>query len=168
MGLTQPQTREIEGHTWVVTPFPGRPANKYKARLLKMIGPALSELLPAIGSLADAVKGKGDVNPDAMIAMLPRVVASLANHVDEDLFVDTQVELMSQSTRDGQQVTPELFDIEFVGNDLELYQALWFILEVNYPDFIGWVRDRIIGPDPQDSPEASPEKKQPSSTTSKG
>ena len=163
MGLAEPQTKTIEGHAWVVTPFPGRPANKYKARLLKMVGPALSELLPAIGSLADAVKGKGSVDADTMISMIPRVVASLANHIDEDLFVDTQVELMSQSTRDGKVMDADAFDLVFVGNDLELYQALWFILEVNYPDFIGWVRGRITGQDPQDSAPESPAKTRPSS-----
>jgi hypothetical protein len=61
------------------------------------------------------------------------------------------VELMAQSTRDGRAMTPELFDQEFAGNDLELYQALWFILSVNYPDFTVWVESRITGLRPKDS-----------------
>jgi hypothetical protein len=62
MGLDQ-KTRKIEGHEWVVTQFAARPANKYKMRLARMIGPAITELLPAIGSfatLAKTAKGNSD------------------------------------------------------------------------------------------------------------
>ncbi len=158
MGLDQ-KTKVIDGHTWVVTQFPARPGNKYKARLVKMIGPAISELLPAIGSLKDAAKG--DTSPDmdaAMIAAIPQVMSRLAQHVDEDVLVDTMVDLMAMSTRDSVAVTPELFDIEFAGNDSELYQALWFILQVNYPDFIEMVGSRLTGLHLKVSPQENPEK----------
>jgi hypothetical protein len=153
MGLDQ-KTRKIEGHEWVVTQFAARPANKYKMRLARMIGPAITELLPAIGSfatLAKTAKGNSDGAELAIIAALPKVASALAKHVDEDVLVDTMVELMAQSTRDGQAMTPDLFDQEFAGNDLELYQALWFILSVNYPDFTVWVESRITGLRPKDS-----------------
>lgn len=165
MGLDKPQTKTIEGHAWVVTPFPGRPANKYKTRLLKMIGPALAELLPAIGSLSDAAEG--NVNEADMVAAIPKVIASLAQHVDEDLLVNTMVELMAMSTRDGVTVTGEVFDIEFAGNDLELYQVLWFILQVNYPDFIEWVVGRLTGRHPKASEPATQQTPTPTGATSK-
>ncbi len=154
MGLDQ-KTKEIAGHAWVVTQFPARPANKYKARLVKMIGPAVAELLPALGGLGKD-KGDDDLDGEAMLAIAPAVMSRIAQHVDEDVLVDTMVELMALSTRDGQQVTPELFDIEFAGNDNELYQALWFIIQVNYPDFTGWVESRLTGLHPMTSPKESP------------
>ncbi len=164
MGLGKPQTKEIEGHTWVVTPFPGRPANKYKMRLLKMVGPALSELLPAIGNLIDVAKSAKDkkskepeVDEKAILDALPKVVSTLAKHCDEDLLVNTMVELMAQSTRDGTTMDGDQFDIVFAGNDVEQLHALWFILNVNYPDFLGWAQARITGLRPQVSPETSPE-----------
>ena len=155
MGLDQ-KTKTIAGHVWVVTQFPARPANKYKARILKMVGPAVSELLPAIGSIPDVVDGK--ISEMAMISAIPKLASQLAQHVDEDVLVDTMVALMAMSTRDTVAVTPELFDIEFAGNDLELYQALWFILQVNYPDFIEWVQSLITGFHPKASVKESPEK----------
>lgn len=169
MGLDQ-QTKVICGHAWTVNQFPARQGNRYKARILKMVGPALAELLPAIGSLPAVIKG--DLSEMAMIAAIPKLAARLAQHVDEDVLVDTMVDLMSKSVRADdkgiqESVTPDAFDIIFAGNDLELYQALWFILQVNYPDFIAGVQSLATGLHPQDSPKESPEKPQPSSAISK-
>ena len=146
MGLDK-QTLEIEGHTWVVRQFPARPANRYKVRLAKMVGPALSELLPALGTLKGKGKdkGKGDECLGIDLELIPKVVSSIAQHVDEDVFVDTLVELMSFATRDDTEITPEYFDIIFAGNDSELYQAIWFILKVNYADFIEMVETAATG-----------------------
>lgn len=162
MGLDK-KTKEIEGHAWVVTQFAARPANKYKVRLVKMAGPAIAELLPAISGLGD-----DDVDGAAMLAIAPAFMSRIAQHVDEDVFVNTMVELMAFSTRDDVAITEEVFDIVFAGNDKELLQALWFIIQVNYPDFTAWVESRITGLRPKASLQESPEKPQPKSETSKG
>ena len=161
MGLDKPQTKTIEGHTWVVTPFPGRPANKYKARLVKMVGPAIAELVPALLPVLDRLqdkKGKLANVLDLPVdwGVVPKIASTLAQHVDEDVLVDTQVELMAMSTRDGSPMTPEQFDIVFAGNDLEMYKALWFILQVNYPDFLSWAEGRVTGLSLTESPTESP------------
>jgi hypothetical protein len=148
MGLDQ-QTQEIDGHKWTVTQFPARPGNKYKVRLAKMVGPGVAELLPALGTMKEIVakgaKGSEGLDLGIDLAMVPNVVARIAQHVDEDLFVDTLVELMAFSTRDDTQITPEHFDLVFAGNDSELYKAIWFILKVNYSDFIEWLRMAATG-----------------------
>ena len=146
MGLKQ-ETQEIDGHTWTVTQFPARAGNKYKVRLAKMVGPGVAELLPALGTMKEIVakgskgaKGSEDLALGIDMAMIPNVVARIAQHVDEDVFANTLVELMAFATRDDTQITPEHFDLVFAGNDSELYKAIWFILKVNYSDFIEWLR----------------------------
>jgi hypothetical protein len=149
-----PQTTTINEHKWTVTPFPARPAIRYKVRLAKMVGPAIGELIPALGNVPlidqesdNRDDGQREADADDHIgidlALIPKAISSMAEHVDEDMFVDTLVELMSMSTRDDTQITPEQFDIIFAGNDAELYKAIWFILKVNYSDFIGMVETAI-------------------------
>ncbi|MCK5642496.1 MAG: hypothetical protein KAJ19_16940 [Gammaproteobacteria bacterium] len=169
MGLKQ-EVKMICGHEWTVNQFPARAANRYKARIIKMVGPAITELLPALGSIGAVLKG--EIDEMAMIAAIPKLASQLARHVDEDVLVDTMVDLMATSVRKDdrgiqESVTPEAFDIIFAGNDLELYQALWFILEVNYADFIGWVRGQVTGRSLEASPRETPEKPQPAPETSK-
>ena len=140
MGLDQ-QTQDIDGHKWTVTQFPARAATKFKVRIAKMIGPAIGELIPAFGAMKPDVEKSDDAGIE--LAMIPKVLARIAENVDEDVFVDTLVELMSMSTRDDTQITEEYFDIEFAGNDAELYKAIWFILKVNYSDFISMVETAV-------------------------
>lgn len=173
MGLDKPQTETIDGHVWVVTPFPGRPSNKYKWRLMTMVGPALSELLPALWPVIGALQETGgkpvnilDMKID--LSVIPKVVSSLAQHVAEDKLVDTMVELMAMSTRDSTPMDEVAFDRIFAGNDLELYQALWFIIRTNWPDFLKWVQERATGLSPKALPPATPQKPQPANATSKG
>ena len=166
MGRAQ-KDKAIDGHKWTVNQLPARQANRYKARILKMIGPAIGDIMPVLGGL--------DVDGDdavAALALLQPVMATLAKHIDPDILTDTMVDLMEGSVREddkgiAETMTPELFDDVFAGNDSELYQALWFIIQVNYPDFIGWVGSRLTGLHPKDSQAETPEKPQPAPMTSK-
>ena len=142
MGLDK-QTLDINGHRWVVRPFPARKALGLKMRLAKAVGPAIAELLPALGTMQ-----AGSADADALgidLAMLPRAVNALAANLGEDAFVDTIVELMSMASRDDTEITPEYFDTTFAGNYGEMYRAIWFVLKVNYSDFIGMVGNSGIG-----------------------
>ena len=166
MGRAQKE-KTIDGHKWTVNQLPARQANRYKARILKMIGPAIGDIMPVLGGL--------DVDGDdalAALALLRPVMATLAKHIDPDILTDTMVDLMEGCVREddhGHQetMTPEVFDDVFAGNDSELYQALWFIIQVNYPDFIGWVGSHLTGLHPKASEQETQEKQPPAPATLK-
>lgn len=168
MGLDKPQTKEIKGHAWVVTPFPGRQSNEYKWTLGKIVGPALAELAPWILPIMRADKALDNIlDMDIDFGVIPTVVATLMKHVEPKPLVQLMIDLMAQSTRDGNPVDEALFDREFAGNDGELFRALYFIIETNWPDFTGWVGKALTGLHPIASPPEIQKKPQPSSGNSK-
>lgn len=144
MGLT-PQTEMIDGHKWTVCPFPARRAIQLKVRLAKVLGPAIGELIPALGEVGKSDKGNGDdkgedgdnaeANTDAALSALPNAINALAANLSEEAFVQTILDLMELSSRDEAAITDAYFDAEFAGNFGEMYKALGFILKVNYADF---------------------------------
>ena len=146
MGL-DPQTQIIDGHKWTVCPFPARRAIQLKVRLAKMAGPAIGELIPALGALGKGDKSKGDkskgdksteaveADVDAALSALPRAFEALAANLGEKEFTQTILDLMELSSRDDTQITDDYFDSAFAGNYGEMYKALGFILKVNYSDF---------------------------------
>ena len=144
MGLT-PQTQTIDGHKWTVCPFPARRAIQLKVRLAKALGPAIAELIPALGALgkgdptpddsAPEAKDKEEVNIDAALSAFPKAMDALAQNLGEEQFTQTILDLMQLSSRDDTAISETYFDAEFAGNYGEMYRALWFILKVNYSDF---------------------------------
>lgn len=184
MGL-DPKTEIIDAHKWTVCPFPARRAIQLKVRLAKAIGPAIAELIPALGSLGinkpgvakdrdtkdQDAKGetKADVeaSTDAALSAFPKAMACLAENLGEEEFTQTILDLMELSSRDDTQITPEYFDTAFAGNFAEMYKAIWFILKVNYSDFFKGLGASNIGRSLKAFLPKSPEKPQPSSVTSK-
>lgn len=167
MGLT-PQTEVIDGHKWTVCPFPARRAIQLKVRLAKVAGPAIGELLPTLGAF-----GKDDKSPDsaqvdveAALLTLPKVINALAANLSEDMFVQTILDLMELSSRDDNVITEAYFDAEFAGNFGEMYKALGFILKVNYSDFLKGLGASGIGRSLKAFMPETPEKPQPSQATS--
>jgi len=150
-----PQTETIDGHKWTVCPFPARRAIQLKVRLAKAVGPAIAELLPALGAMPggkDADKGADkDAPKDADkglgldLSVMPKVISALASNLGEEESVQTILDLMALSSRDDTAISPDHFDNVFAGNYGEMYKALWFILKVNYADFIKGVGGSAIG-----------------------
>ncbi|MDK1020036.1 MAG: hypothetical protein QGD90_00170 [Candidatus Hydrogenedentes bacterium] len=170
MGL-DPKTEMIDGHKWTVCPFPARRAIQLKVRLAKAIGPAIAELIPALGSLGidkpgvakdQDTKGetKADVeaSTDAALSAFPKAMACLAENLGEEEFTQTILDLMELSSRDDTQITPEYFDTAFAGNFAEMYKAIWFILKVNYSDFFKGLGASNIGRSLKAFLPASPQK----------
>lgn len=136
MGL-DPKTETIDGHKWTVCPFPARRAIQLKVRLAKVAGPAIGELIPALGGLGKDGKSEGDpeADVDAALSALRPAIEALAANLNEEAFVQTILDLMELSSRDDTAITEAYFDAEFAGNFGEMYKALGFILKVNYSDF---------------------------------
>lgn len=166
MGL-DPKTETIDGHKWTVCPFPARRAIQLKVRLAKAIGPAIAELIPALGALGKDDPGdakdqdaKADVeaSTEAALSAFPKAMACLAENLGEEEFTQTILDLMELSSRDDTQITPEYFDTAFAGNFAEMYKAIWFILKVNYSDFFKGLGASDIGRSLKALLPASPQK----------
>ncbi len=125
------KSKEINGHTYTVTPFPGRRAFKVKAKLLKKLGPGLASML-------GAAKGDSLIDTDIDGAALGKGVETLfANLGSPEEMMQLVEELLAMTRRDGKEITPAVIDLEYQGNLSEMYRGLAFVLEVNFADFFG-------------------------------
>lgn len=104
------ETREkiIDGATYMVTQLPARRALRLKAKLVKLFG----GLFMASDSLQT-------------------VFATL----DENQFEALCMEMMQGVRKNGVELTPATFDLEFAGDMAGVYKLLLFIIEVNYANF---------------------------------
>jgi hypothetical protein len=129
--MKQPQTREIDGHTYVVTLFPGRRGFKLKTTLLKKLGPGLAAM---IGSAKGESVSEADLDGPALAAGVETLFANLGS---PDEIMSLIEKIVSMTRRDGKEITGALIDLEFPGHFTELYKVVWFVLEVNFGDFFG-------------------------------
>lgn len=131
--MIQTKEKTIDGKLIAVTQFPARHGFKIKARLAKLLGPALA-------SAAAAVQGgnKGSLlEADVDIAALGAAVSTLVASLDSDSTLDLVMGMLTSTRMDGKEVTDSVFDMEFAGNYATLYKVLAFVVEVNYGDFFG-------------------------------
>lgn len=123
----------INGHTYSVTQFPARHAFMLKARLAKLLGPALAEILASLNGVSKESILSADIDLSAISAALNKLLGA----VDEQSTMDLILKLLSCTRMDGKEITEQLFDIEFAGNLSDVYKVLAFVIEVNYGDFFG-------------------------------
>jgi len=124
--MIETKDKTIDNRVVTVTQFPGRRALFFKTRLIKLIGPSVTQLFT----------GKGlDLNIDLVI--VAKALDKLAENLKEDEYVKFVLELLQFTRLDGQEINDSVFDNEFAGNLLLMYKILWFTLEVNYGSFFG-------------------------------
>jgi hypothetical protein len=121
------ETREkiIEGNTYMVTQLPARRAIKLKVKLMKLFGPVLAQLFLTIND-ADEFESKKN---------LVKAVEILSEHIEENTFEALVLELLNGVRKNNVELTSHVIDLEFAGNMGELYQVLWFVVEVNFSNF---------------------------------
>lgn len=112
--------KAIGSSNYMVTQMTARRALRVKAKLFKLLGPALGKMLSAKEEFGDH---------------LAKVAKLIIENLDERDFENLILEMMQGVRTNGIEITPEIFDMEFAGNLGSLYQLLWFILEVNYQSF---------------------------------
>lgn len=120
------ETREkiINGSTYSVTQLPARRALKLQAKLIKLLGPAVSTIFIASGDL------------DTADQSIPKAVSALVTQLDDKTFDQLVLELLQgQVRRDGKEITEHVLDLEFAGKLNELFLVISFVLEVNFGDF---------------------------------
>lgn len=106
------ETREkiIDGSIYSVTQLPARRALKLKAKLMKIIGPLFLE-----------------ANSSNF--------HSVCHLIDENQFETLCMEMIQGVRKDGVELTPPTFDLEFAGDMAGVYKMLLFVVETNYSNF---------------------------------
>lgn len=129
--MIQTIEKNIDENIYTITQIPARRALKILTRLVKLLGPALAELVLA--------NQKENENADSCI---PKAVALLASSLDENDFENLVMSLLEGIRKDGMELKPAIFDMEFAGKFNTLLKLLKEILQFNYGDF--FLGDGII------------------------
>ena len=125
------QTKIINGHEWKVTPWDGMFGIKMQAR----IAPLLRGVIAPLANAAAAAKS-GDDATEALLGMDAEVIAdALFSQIDEQRTPALIKAMMYGAFVDGKDMgTDRNFNEHFSANYGELYQGLWFVLQVNFGD----------------------------------
>lgn len=116
--------KQINNSTYMVTQLPARRALKLQAKLLKLLGPAASQIfIAAANNLLTA--------DDA----IPKAITLLVNELDDKTFDTFIMELLQGVRKDGMELNEKTVDLEFAGSLNELFLVIQYILEVNFGDF---------------------------------
>lgn len=106
------ETREkiIDGATYSVTQLPARRALKMKAKLIKLFG-------------------------SFMLSSDASSFQNMCMSIDENQFEALCMELIVGVRKNGIELSPPTFDLEFAGDMAGVFKLLLFVIEVNYANF---------------------------------
>lgn len=103
---------------YIINAFKGKQGFLLKARLLKVISPALAAL-------------RGTAEDADMVSIITAVVSEVVNRIDEGETLDLIIELLSNVYKGSVKVN---FDTEFAQNYSAIYLLLAEVVKYNYKD----------------------------------
>lgn len=121
------ETTEISGIEYTCTQYSAFDGMKYKMRVVKVIGPAISKLLPA---LKDGDNGQ--------LEAVSNAVSSLFNAASPDEIVELIKEMLTNGNVriGGEPINESKLIAQFSGDNLvDIYKLFIFVLRVNYAGF---------------------------------
>lgn len=122
--MIETKEKVIGSSNYAVTQLPARRALRLQAKLVKLLGPAVSTIFVATGDL------------DSADQSIPKAITALASQLDDKTFDQLILDLLQgQVRKNGKEITEQVLDLEFAGNLNELFLVLSFVLEVNFGDF---------------------------------
>lgn len=124
------ESKAIGEHEYNVVQWNATYAMVMKLKLLKYFGKALQNL-----SASDMTFNQ------KMMSSLNDIIAE----VDPDEFIKFIKEVACAAVRDGERMKTVQFDMYFKDDILEAYQVAFFVLEVNYKDFLESVLNLLNG-----------------------
>ncbi len=107
------ETKEkiIDGSSYSVTQLPARRAIKLQTRLVKLFGSIF------MGNDSSSFQ-------------------SVCQNLDENQFESLCMEMIQGVRKNGMELTPATFDLEFAGDLAGIYKLLFFVIEVNFSNFL--------------------------------
>lgn len=139
--MIKTEKRDINGHTWEVTQWPGRYSLRMQARIASAFGPVLGGLIDGKIALTMDLDSEVEIN-------VAKAMEAFATHNSETSFQELILSMLSSAKIDGKDADNEaFFDMHFAGNMSELYAGIAFVLQVNYGNLFTVART-IIGSRP--------------------
>lgn len=127
------ESRIIDGKTFIVDPMGAMQALKLKVELVGIFAPALASLVSS---------GK-DITLDSETD-ITGAIETLVTALDDTKFEKLTNKLMTRAYvcfDENPQMQPltdnKNFDYAFKQNLMTFYKVVWFVVEVNYKDFLG-------------------------------
>jgi hypothetical protein len=143
--LLKTKEKEIEGTNYIVTQFTGRKALKIKMKIVKMLAPIISSLTSSVKT-----NDKSVMDSDIDFSVVGEAVSKLFEIMPEDDLIDFIIDMLSMTQKDNVLINSKTFEFDFVGNFTTMYKVLYFVIQVNYPDFfqmgasIGSLTDKFL------------------------
>lgn len=139
--------KKIGSNTYMVAPFFAAEALKLQTTLVKILGPGVAKLIGAVPTPQD---GKSILESNIDGAEIASAVGTLFEHLGEEEFVslinrilkNVIVELgtpVKEGTQSIKLVSlsegENAFNMVFQGKLVDMYKVLFFVIQVNFPDF---------------------------------
>lgn len=121
------ETREINGITYTVTQWPVETALEIKFRLMQIVGGSLGEL----AGLMDKDSGGAEDLDKIGLA-----ISGLFKSCPPKEMVSFLKEVVSSARADGELVSNSKFTELYQGDLVTPYKVFFFVLKVNYSDFL--------------------------------
>lgn len=125
------QSKIINGNKWEVTPWDGLFGIKMQARIVPMLKGVAVTLANAVGS------AKSGEDPMELLMNMDasKLVDAIFDNIDEKGTPQLITDMLYGARVEGRDMGMQKnFDEHFSANYKELYQGLWFVIEVNFGD----------------------------------
>ena len=128
----------IDGKSWRVSKFGGLAGLKLLTRLTILIGPSLGGSIKELKGLDINLKSilSADIPVGTLMESFGSGIEDFASRLDDETFPQLIQDLLVETKCDGKEVSKQ-FDILFAGEYLTLFKVVYFVLQVNYPSFLG-------------------------------
>lgn len=131
--MIRTEQKVIDGSVYTATQFPARYALRLKAKLIKIFGSPLTQILFPEGKPLENILDY-ELKKDDIVKAIPLLFENL----DEKTFDSLIIEILSGVRKEGVELTANVIDLEFSGELHTLYKVIWFVIELNYGSF--WKR----------------------------
>jgi len=112
--MIETKEKTIDGANYSVTQLPARRALRLKAKLIKLCGSMF------LGRDSNSLQ-------------------AAFQSIDENQFEALCMEMLQGVRKNGIELTPATFDLEFAGDMASVYKLLCFVVEVNYANFLDMI-----------------------------
>lgn len=129
------EEKEIDGSLYTVTSYAGRESLKIKKILMRLFAPVIPVIIKILGQIStDTSVSDMDID-DLDFNSIGKAISELLDQLTEDEYVDLILRMLQGTRRNNREITESEFDLHFGRNLTTVYKVLFFVIQVNYPDF---------------------------------
>lgn len=123
---------QINDKLYVCTQFPAIKGMEFKLRLVKVLGPVIGEILPALKDL----KSK---DSEKQLKLVSSALIKLFESAEPSDIISLMVDMMTGGLLkcEGERITASKYDQMYAGDNMpEAYKVFIFVIRTNYAGFL--------------------------------